>query len=99
MNTVSPDLHKMLHVLWSKAVHQEGYNKREWQDLDGLLHDRESLLDHEPPYAQLFSTYDELERLAGLVDDAIGGAPDWPMLNSLRTQLREAQHQLRRPIR
>lgn len=55
---------------------------------------------HQHPFATLTYQWDELEELAVLVDARLGEAylrntPSWVMLNSLRTSLREAQHQLR----
>lgn len=57
-----------------------------------------------PSLAQLYFRWEELDVLADLVDDKIGGHwgpmpvmdPRWPMLNSLRTALREAQQTVRR---
>lgn len=31
------DAHLLLHRLWSRAVGQEGYDKREWQKLERLV--------------------------------------------------------------
>lgn len=32
------EIHHMLHTLWTKAVHQEGYDKTEWQKFEQQLH-------------------------------------------------------------
>lgn len=31
------DLYALLHILWTKAVHKEGYDKKEWQKLAQIL--------------------------------------------------------------
>lgn len=40
---------EMLHILWTKAVHTTGYDKKEWQHFEQMLncHDKSQLLEPE----------------------------------------------------